>query len=92
MLNDFPIGIIVKSNAGRDFGEYFVVVGYNSESVLVANGKTRKIENPKKKNVKHLIKFDNLIIKEVQTKLDIGEKLGNKRLKKLLAEKLKQEE
>ena len=60
----------------------------DKKNATIKDGKS----NEKKKNVKHLIKFDNLIIKEVQTKLDIGEKLGNKRLKKLLAEKLKQEE
>lgn len=47
-------GGAVQSVQGRDRGKYYVVVEVRDGFVLVADGKTRKRENPKKKNVKHL--------------------------------------
>ncbi len=47
-------GIVVKANAGRDNGKYFVVVGAENAHILIADGKTRKLASPKRKNVKHL--------------------------------------
>jgi large subunit ribosomal protein L14e len=49
------LGAVVLSKAGRDAGRYFVVVGkVDSQYVLVADGDLRKIQNPKKKKIKHL--------------------------------------
>ncbi len=49
------IGSIAKSTAGRDRGRIFIIVGVLDDShVLVADGRLRKIEKPKKKKLKHL--------------------------------------
>lgn len=49
------LGQIVRSKQGRDLGKYFLIVELLSdEYVLVADGQTRSIERPKKKNRKHL--------------------------------------
>jgi large subunit ribosomal protein L14e len=56
-LNDQvpELGTVVLSRAGRDEGRYFVVVGrVDSQYVLVADGDLRKLQNPKKKKIKHL--------------------------------------
>lgn len=47
-------GRIVCSSAGRDRGEYMVIINASGEDVYVCNGKDRRRENPKKKNKKHL--------------------------------------
>lgn len=48
-------GDIVISRAGHDSGKAFVVTSVVSEGfVLIADGKSRKIENPKLKRAKHL--------------------------------------
>lgn len=47
-------GLIVCAKAGRDLGRYFVVLEAESGYALIADGKTRKLDKPKKKNVKHL--------------------------------------
>ena len=48
-------GCVATSLAGRDKGRRFVVVGvHDEEHVLIADGKMRKIEKPKKKKLKHL--------------------------------------
>lgn len=60
-------GLIVRSIAGRDKGEFFVVIELNKDFAFIADGKNRKLENLKKKNQKHLsltngeIKIDKAI-------------------------------
>ena len=48
------IGQIVISKAGRDRGLVFVVVACEGEYVFLADGRTRRLENPKRKKNKHL--------------------------------------
>ena len=49
------LGLVVHSLAGRDAGEYYLVVGIlESNYVLVANGLNRPLRHPKKKNLRHL--------------------------------------
>ena len=46
---------MVKSVAGRDGGSYAFVVGEPEPGyVLIADGRIRKVENPKRKNVRHV--------------------------------------
>ncbi len=47
-------GETVISLQGRDKGCYYVVVEVRGDRVLIADGKKRKLANPKIKNVKHL--------------------------------------
>lgn len=47
-------GSVVKSTAGRDQGRYFVAVAAEDRFVFIADGKERRLENPKRKNVKHI--------------------------------------
>ena len=47
-------GRIVCSKAGRDKGCLMVAVGTKEKEVLVCNGKTRPLEAPKLKNIKHI--------------------------------------
>lgn len=70
-------GSVVKSTAGRDQGRYFVAVAAEDRFVFIADGKERKLENPKRKNVKHISPTDH--------RIDITG-MTNKKLKKLLSE------
>ena len=48
-------GSIVIAKAGRDKGRPFAVVEMlNSRTALIADGKSRPLERPKKKNIIHL--------------------------------------
>lgn len=52
---DLRLGDVVCSLAGRDRGQYYVVVGIiDDRFVQVADGYRRKVASPKKKNVRHL--------------------------------------
>ncbi|MBX5475828.1 MAG: KOW domain-containing RNA-binding protein [Clostridia bacterium] len=49
------VGQIVRSRAGRDAGKAYVVIGLENERfALVADGATRTVRRPKRKNVRHL--------------------------------------
>ena len=49
-----PTGTVVKAKAGRDKEGFFVVVKSEGGWAFIADGKRRKVENPKKKNPTHL--------------------------------------
>lgn len=55
------VGRIVRSAAGRDKGKFLVVVAADDEFVMVADGKERKLQNLKRKRLKH-VKFTNTVI------------------------------
>ncbi|MBP1573852.1 MAG: KOW domain-containing RNA-binding protein [Oscillospiraceae bacterium] len=70
-------GMIVMACAGRDKDSFFVALESHDGLVFIANGKERKLESPKKKNIRHISPTDTVI------KLD---GLTNKKLRRLLAE------
>lgn len=47
-------GSIVRSLKGHDSGEFYAVVKTDEKYAYVANGKTKKLSSPKRKNLKHL--------------------------------------
>ncbi|MDA8235076.1 MAG: KOW domain-containing RNA-binding protein [Clostridia bacterium] len=56
------VGRLVSSKAGRDKDHYFLVMDILNESfVRVVDGVKRKVENPKRKNIKHLQFHDEVI-------------------------------
>lgn len=61
LTNNLKVGQVVKSRAGRDSGRAFLIYEIIDEQfVLVVDGDLRKLSNPKKKNVKHLIVYNTV--------------------------------
>lgn len=58
---DATTGMIVRSAAGRDKGNFLVVIRADGEFVYLADGKERKLDTPKKKRIKH-VKITNTVI------------------------------
>ena len=58
-------GMVVRSKAGRDGDSFLVVLEVLDGFVLVADGKQRPLERPKRKNTKH-IAITGLIVTEEQ--------------------------
>ncbi len=56
MKEKFSIGDIVTSIAGRDTDVNFLVIDVDADYIFVVDGRTRKINSPKRKNSKHLKK------------------------------------
>ncbi len=48
------LGQAVRSLAGRDRGRLYLVVGFSPPYILVADGRDRGADRPKKKNVRHV--------------------------------------
>ncbi|PRR83542.1 KOW domain-containing RNA-binding protein [Clostridium vincentii] len=86
MQNNDLIGKVVLSKAGRDKNHLYVVIRQiDNEYVLLSNGITKTMGNPKKKKVKHL-NFLYAVddeIKEAIAKSDKGTDLKIKRFIKL---------
>jgi Ribosomal protein L14E/L6E/L27E len=52
---EIRIGSVVESAAGHDKGVLFAVIGFADEKhALIADGKVRRLEKPKKKKLRHL--------------------------------------
>jgi len=51
---EYERGRVVISLTGRDKGRYMAVLETEPGYAFVANGKLRRISQPKKKNIKHL--------------------------------------
>lgn len=47
-------GQLAQSLQGRDKGKYYIVASASGNRVNLVDGKTRKLLNPKVKNLKHL--------------------------------------
>ena len=74
------VGDIVQSKSGHDAKKCFVVIATLNESyVLIADGKSRTLDSPKQKNVKHL----KLIQKAIDSKAYVDDKSIVSRLAKL---------
>ena len=75
---------IVKSTAGRDEGDLFFVLDTQEEFLLLADGKQRRLENPKRKRRKHvaLVGESHSLVAE---KIRSSEKITNSELRKALA-------
>ena len=54
MNRDEYTGCLVKSRAGHDTGEIYLVTGEDEKTVLLCDGKNRSLSKPKRKNKKHL--------------------------------------
>ena len=82
--SDLTIADVVKSTAGRDEGYLFYVLGTDGAYLLLADGKMRRIEKPKRKKIKHTVKVLRSETR-VAEKLRLGDKVLNSELRKDLA-------
>ena len=83
-ISDFHISDLVISKAGRDMGKLFYVVGIENEFLLLANGKDRPLDKPKRKKRKHVQKVLRSETR-VADKLRLGDKVLNSELRRDLA-------
>jgi len=80
------VGDLVLSEKGRDQKRIFMIVGIAEENyVLIADGSLRKLENPKRKKVKHL-KYFGVASERITEKLNECKKINNAELRKMLKE------
>ena len=75
---------IVRSDAGRDRGKIFIVLAVEGEYLLLADGKTRPVERPKRKRRKHaaLLRRDGGAVSQ---RIRSNETITNSELRKAIA-------
>ena len=81
---DLQIADVVASTAGRDADKWFYVISMDDTYLYLANGKDRRIENPKRKKRKHAAKVLRSETR-VAAKLRNGDKVLNSELRRDLA-------
>lgn len=54
IMDSIKAGSVVISSAGHDCGRPMAVTAVEGGVVYVADGKERKLDSPKKKNIKHV--------------------------------------
>ena len=78
------ISDVVVSTAGRDRNQLFYVIGTEGVYTILANGRERTLEKPKRKKLKHVSKVLRAETR-VAAKLVAGDKVLNSELRKDLA-------
>lgn len=82
--SDITVGQVVKSRAGRDKGNIFLVLDIiDDKHVYIVDGDLRKLDKPKKKKIKHLIIY-NTRVPELKEKIKNGTKINSAYIRKLL--------
>ena len=79
----FRIGQVVFSNAGHDRGKMYVIIDMENDGVVLADGKTKSIEHPKKKHLRHVDRT-NYISPDIDSKLKAGFSLSNEDIYKAI--------
>ena len=80
----FIVSDVVLSTTGRDKGKIFYVIGMDEEMLLLANGKDRTLDKPKRKKQKHVQKVLRSETR-VAEKIRSGDKVLNGELRRDLA-------
>jgi len=83
-IPDINISDVVVSRAGHDQDNWFYVIGEDQEFLLLANGKDRPLDKPKRKKRKHVEKVLRSETR-VAEKLRLGDKVLNGELRRDLA-------
>jgi len=76
---------VVVSLNGRDEGKRFIVIGSDGDYSLLADGKGRRAEKPKRKKNKHL-QLEDKIEGTIAGKLLSGERVTNNEIRRVLAD------
>ena len=82
---EIRVGSKVRSIAGRDKGYDFLVLKADTQYAYVADGRLRKVENPKKKKLKHL-QASSAVSVNIAEKLAAASEVTNAEVRKALAE------
>lgn len=53
-MKEFEVGGLVLSMAGRDKGNLFVILKLEQDYLILADGRSRTVEHPKRKKKKHV--------------------------------------
>ena len=75
---------IVRSGAGHDRGKLFVVLAVEGDTLLLADGKSRKTASPKRKKRRH-VQLVSALGGRLSEKIKSSEKITDSELRRALA-------
>lgn len=78
------VGMLAMSKAGHDKDAVYVVVREEKEYVYVADGRLKTMENPKKKNKKHIQIVKKVVDDELKNRLISGQNVRNEEVKRMI--------
>lgn len=81
---DLSVADVVISLAGRDVGSLFYVIQTDGKYLMLANGKDRTIDKPKRKNrlhTKKVLRSETRVAESIR----LGDKVRNSELRRDLA-------
>jgi len=87
LTREIKKGQLVKSRAGRDKDKFFLIYDWDHEFVYVVDGDMRRIQNPKKKNIRHLW-YTEKVAEDIWERLNAGRKVTNADIRQALNELL----
>lgn len=90
-MNELTSGQVVISKAGRDKGNYYIVMEVEEDYVLLADGVSKRLDHLKKKKIKHL-QPTNDVINEIGQRIRQHLKLTNLEIRQSLEKYQKPEQ
>ncbi len=87
MSGELVAGQLAYSKAGRDKDFPYLVMRIEANIAWVADGKVRRVENPKRKNIRHL-RFTHSIAHTIAEKLAAGVAVTNAEVRQALQDLL----
>jgi hypothetical protein len=81
---DDLLGLYAESQAGHDQGNLDITIGEEGAYVWVADGKSKTLAKPKRKNKKHLQVMKAKSNEELRSKLRNNEAVTNEEIKRAL--------
>lgn len=82
-MQGFEQGMLVKSKAGHDKDDLFVIIKVEDEYVYLVDGKFRTFQSPKKKKLKH-VQHINYIDEDLAFKLRESKKVIDEEIKRAI--------
>ena len=85
------LGMFAVSRAGHDIGQIYIIIKEAGEYVYLADGKTKTLERPKRKNKKHIQVIRKGSDPELTDKLQNSQPIYNEEIKHLIKTNFKYE-
>lgn len=82
---EYRIGQLVYSKSGRDSGKLMVIIAVEDTYIFLADGKLRKIENPKKKKKIHT-QITNFVSENFRKKIESNTLIMNSDIRSAIKE------
>lgn len=84
------LGMFAVSKAGHDQGQMYVVLKEEGDSVLLADGRLKTVESPKKKNKKHIHLVKTGLDEDLVIKIKNQQPINNEEIKAAIKCRIKE--